>query len=169
MPLLTTDRPFFFLADLLYGRFCTGRRSFGYKRRYKKHFVFGTSINPKTLIYFWHQKWMACHFSIIDVILLFIGKRIPPQVEKSTGVRPEIPIDDGYPPPPPHRSCSKILCIQCCSAEEGSLTSVLLFIWRLSWCSKYSTATSCRSRMIALEDVDRPKFYTRWQWVPFYW
>ena len=32
-------------------------------------------------------------------ILAFFGKQIPLQMDKSTGVRPEIPIDDGQPPP----------------------------------------------------------------------
>jgi hypothetical protein len=28
--------------------------------------------------------------------------------------------------PPPHRSCPTILCIQCCSAKEGSLTAAMI-------------------------------------------
>jgi hypothetical protein len=38
---------------------------------------------------------------IFQSSMFFFGKLIPPQVDKSTGVRPEIPIDDGHPPPPP--------------------------------------------------------------------
>ena len=65
---------------------------------------------------------------IFQSSMFFFGKLIPPQVDKSTGVRPEIPIDDGHPPPPPHRSCPTIVCIQRCSAREGSLIEALLFI-----------------------------------------
>ena len=41
MPLLTTDRPFFF-SQICRMWFCTGQRTFGYKRRYK-------------IFHFWHK------------------------------------------------------------------------------------------------------------------
>jgi hypothetical protein len=58
----------------------------------EKHFVFGTRIYPNNMdgVQFFNHRYF----------FLFFGKLIPPQVDKSTGVHPEIPIDDGHPPPP---------------------------------------------------------------------
>ena len=62
-----------------------------------------------------------CQMDLFSTFLVVTSSSASGQIHPSL---PEIPIDNGQ-PPPPHRSRPAILCINCRATKEGSVTATL--------------------------------------------